>query len=73
MIQHAQAPIDRPPPGHYRVRVSAVLSDLPVADPRPSWQRPVESRRLVVRPKRRRTGQLALPLEDGASGLRGRR
>jgi hypothetical protein len=74
MVQQVSPPIDRPPPGHYRVRLMSVLSSLPVAGlpPPPQW-RPHATHRVVVSSRRRRTGQLALPLEAGQAPLRERR
>jgi hypothetical protein len=66
MVQQVAVTIDRPPPGHYQVRLSAVLSSVPAGDlPAPSpWPSLTALRRVPVRTRRRRTGQLALPLEQ---------
>ncbi|MDQ6857265.1 MAG: hypothetical protein M3Z57_09355 [Candidatus Dormibacteraeota bacterium] len=60
------SPIDRPAPGHYQGRLSTMLGDLPVAGA-PTWAQSaplLAPRRVLVRARRRRTGQLALPLES---------
>jgi hypothetical protein len=65
MIQQAAARIDRPAPGHYQVRLSAVLSRQPVS-PAPALLEPrAMARRQQRSPvSRRRTRQLALALES---------
>jgi hypothetical protein len=58
--------IDRPPPGHYQARLSAVLGSQPLgADVRESARTQVRARTWVrcAKGRARRGGQLALPLE----------
>ncbi|HSP66000.1 MAG TPA: hypothetical protein VLO10_07395 [Candidatus Deferrimicrobium sp.] len=64
-MEHIAQPIDRPPPGHYQGRLGAVLDRLPAgATQTPAqWQPAAAPRRVLVRARCRRTGQLALPLE----------
>ncbi len=75
MVQQVSPPIERPVPGHYQGRLTAVLSSLPAGElPPPSLQRDshTSARRVVIRPqRRRRDGQLALPMESTAAPLRG--
>ncbi|MDQ6847063.1 MAG: hypothetical protein M3019_05710 [Candidatus Dormibacteraeota bacterium] len=69
MVQQTSALINRPPPGHYRGRLTHLIDSIPVAaeQPRSSWGSPAAPGRAAVRPRRRRTGQLALPLEAATS------
>jgi nicotinic acid mononucleotide adenylyltransferase len=58
--------IDRPAPGHYQGRLSTVLGALPIASVHEwsDWQALATRRRAIVHTRRRRTGQLTLPLES---------
>jgi len=64
MAQQAPAGIDRPAPGHYQVRLRAVLSRQPLI-PAPARLQPYAMMRRpqTSPPRARRNGQLALPLE----------
>jgi hypothetical protein len=64
MIREAGLSVDRPGPGHYQGRLSAILSSLPAWLPPPPApaSRSVE-RRWTAAGSERRSGQLALPLQ----------
>jgi hypothetical protein len=64
MVQQVAERIDRPAPGHYQGRLRAVLTHHPVSTAPPRREPESQAwRQHMVRPRRRRTGQLALPLE----------
>jgi len=62
MIQHP-AGIDRPAPGHYQGRLTAVLGHRPPPPPAPAQQSTAPPRRVQSRHQHKsRTRQLSLPL-----------
>jgi hypothetical protein len=64
MIREAGVAVDRPEPGHYQGRLSAVLSRLPAwIPPPPAPASRTAGRRWSPGNRSRRSGQLALPLE----------
>ncbi|HEX4754769.1 MAG TPA: hypothetical protein VH661_03330 [Candidatus Dormibacteraeota bacterium] len=64
MIRDASVSVDRPEPGHYQGRLSAVLSRLPAwLPPPPPRTSPTSERRWTTTKRQRRSGQLPLPLE----------
>jgi hypothetical protein len=64
MVPQTAERIDRPAPGHYQGRLGAVLSRHPLSTAPLRVESHARARRLQrSRPSKRRTGQLALPLE----------
>ncbi|HEX4579415.1 MAG TPA: hypothetical protein VH498_05380 [Candidatus Dormibacteraeota bacterium] len=64
MTREACASVDRPAPGHYQVRLSAILSSLPAwLPPPPAPASRTAERRWTATGSARRSGQLALPLQ----------
>ncbi len=65
-MEQQSPPIDRPPPGHNRSRLSAVLGELPAGEARTAaeWRSPTTAKRLLILSRRRRTGQMTLPIES---------
>lgn len=65
MIREAGAAFDRPEPGHYQGRLSAILTSLPAWLPPPPVQpSPAAERRWRAARPERRSGQLVLPLQS---------
>jgi hypothetical protein len=66
MSREATVSVDRPAPGHYQGRLSAILSSLPAWLPPPPPPAPAShtvERSWTAARSERRSGQLALPLQ----------